>query len=75
METYRDLSHASGVTGYEIGRDFIDVRFRRGETYRYDYASAGKPHIEEMKRLARAGRGLSTYISQHVRDDYARKIK
>jgi hypothetical protein len=27
-----------------------------------------------MQDLARAGRGLSTFISQHVHDRYARKI-
>jgi hypothetical protein len=28
-----------------------------------------------LKRLARAGQGVSTYISQSVRDNYARKLR
>jgi hypothetical protein len=27
-----------------------------------------------MKALAQAGRGLSTFVSQHVRDNYERKL-
>jgi hypothetical protein len=42
--------------------------------YLYDYESAGRICIEEMKRLAVAGRGLATYISQHVKKNYAAKI-
>lgn len=30
----------------------------------------GKIHVEAMKKLARAGKGLSSYITRHVRDAY-----
>jgi hypothetical protein len=73
MRRYADLSGTSGVVAYEIGPDFIDVRFRGGDTYRYTHASAGAVHIEQMKKLAIAGRGLGTYISRHVREAYASK--
>jgi hypothetical protein len=73
MQPYRDLSGTSGVQSYEYGDDWIRVRFRLGDAYVYDYASTGLHHVERMKELARLGRGLSTYISQHVRDAYARK--
>ncbi|MCC8394019.1 hypothetical protein LJ656_15590 [Paraburkholderia sp. MMS20-SJTR3] len=75
MERYRNLSGESGIDAYEIGADFIKVRFRTDVVYWYTETSAGAEHVEELKRLARRGRGLSTYISQHadVRDGYARK--
>jgi len=72
MQRYLNLSGDSGVTAYEIGADYIMVQFRRGGPYRYSYAGAGQHHVERMKELAVAGRGLSTYISQHVHDRYDR---
>ena len=35
----------------------------------------GKEHIENMKRLALQGKGLSRYISKNVKGSYARIIK
>jgi hypothetical protein len=73
MERYPYLDGNSGVTHYECGPDFIRVRFRNGVTYVYDHARPGTHHVEHMKELARAGKGLSTYISQVVRAAYARR--
>jgi hypothetical protein len=74
METYKNLSGTSGVSRYETGADYIIVEFGKGNTYLYNYASAGKEKIEQMKELARKGRGLSTYISRYVKEDYSRKV-
>lgn len=74
MKPYKNLSGDSGVVAYDIGEEHIDVQFRHGEAYRYDYPSAGAEHIENMKLLARAGRGLSTYISRYVKDRYGSKL-
>jgi hypothetical protein len=75
MEQYRNLSGDSGVDGYEIGDDFVAVRFKPGVVYWYTKASVGVKHVAALKRLAQRGQGLSTYISQHadVKDGYARK--
>lgn len=72
--TYRNLSGNSGVLAYAVGPTSITVRFRNGDTphYLYDYASTGEQHVEAMKLLAHYGRGLSTYIAQHVQGRYAR---
>ena len=75
MERYGNLSGDSGVTAYELRADGIVVEFSNGSAYLYTDASAGKQRIAEMKRRAHAGRGLSTYISQVVRDGYARQLK
>lgn len=72
MLAYSNLSGNSGVMAYECGKEHVLIQFRNGTTYRYSYASAGRLHVEEMKRLATAGRGLSSYISQHTRDLYDR---
>jgi histidine triad (HIT) family protein len=71
VQQYENVSGDSGVERYGIGSDFIRVQFRGGGTYLYDYAATGAEHVERMKALAVTGRGLGTYISQHVRKDYA----
>ena len=73
MERYGNATGGSGVTHYEIGPDYIDVTFVNDGTYRYDYTMPGQIHVHRMKQLAKAGRGLSTYISQVVRNQYALK--
>jgi hypothetical protein len=74
METYKNLSGNSGVAAYEIGHDYIDIRFQDGTAFRYDEQHTGKEHVEQMKALAAAGRGLNTYINRHVRMNYAKKL-
>jgi hypothetical protein len=73
VEPYRHLDGDTGVTYYESGSDFIRVQFRNGATYVYDHTRPGSDHVERMKALAHAGKGLSTYISQFVRASFARR--
>ena len=73
MERYKNLGGDSGVAFYEIGSDFIRVQFGDGSVYLYNYATPGRYHVEQMKTLAAAGRGLNAYINTQVRTAYARK--
>lgn len=73
MERYKDLSGDSGVVAYEIGKGSIVVLFRNGWYYRYTNRSAGAANITQMQRLAEAGHGLSTFISQSVHERYEDK--
>lgn len=72
MERYKNLSGEGGVSFYHIGDDYIDLQFRDAKIYTYDYQRPGKIHVEKMKALAKKGKGLSTYINKHVRENYAR---
>ena len=74
MQRYGDQSRESGVVAYDIDAGQIIVQFTNGERYLYTEDSAGAANIAKMQELARAGRGLSSFISQHVHDRYARKI-
>jgi len=74
MQRYSNRSGKSGIVAYEIGEDAITVKFVSGDRYLYTGRSAGITNISKMHELARAGQGLSTFISQHVRDDYAQKL-
>jgi hypothetical protein len=74
MRPYRNLSGDSGVVAYEIGRDFIDIEFRDGKRYRYNYTTPGRQHVEAMKQLAQRGENLATYINQNVRERFASRL-
>lgn len=73
MTPYANLSGDSGVVGYHIAKDSITVFFRH-DAYIYDDAKPGPELVERMKALAVLGRGLSTFIAQDVREQYARKF-
>ena len=72
MERYKNIDGDSGVTGFEIGNDYIKVWFNN-DWYRYTYASAGSQNIEQMKNLAKAGDGLNAFINKNVRKSYESK--
>jgi hypothetical protein len=75
MENYLNLSGKSGVSKYELGFESITVQFNDGAQYLYNYGSAGKGNIEQMKVLAINGSGLNSFISREVKELYARKIR
>jgi hypothetical protein len=66
--------HNSGVIAYGVGDDFIIIEFRDGRKYVYDFEKPGADHVNAMKDLAREGKDLTTYINQHVRENYKRKL-
>lgn len=71
MEKYRNSSGNSGVYGYEIGIDYIRVKFAgTSKIYTYSYRKAGTEHVEKMKILARNGSGLNSYINNFVKYKY-----
>ena len=74
MKRYRGADGDSGVAAYECGPDWITIRFRRGGTYLYDTERPGTRHVLAMQRLAESGDGLNTYINQHVRDNYSKRL-
>jgi hypothetical protein len=75
MQPYRNASGDSPVAAYETAPGSITVEFADGGTYLYTVRSSGKSAIADMQRLAAAGHGLATYISQHVRQRYAKKLR
>ncbi len=73
MTPYKNVSGNSGVVAFELSAEFIKVRFRHEpKIYVYDNETPGLIHVRKMKKLAIAGQGLSTYISQHIRENFAR---
>jgi hypothetical protein len=74
MRPYKNMSGTSGAVAFEIAEHHIDIKFQDGHTYRYDYTKPGRTEVETMKSLAQTGKGLATFINQHVRERFARKL-
>ena len=64
MREYKDLTGNSGVIGYEIFENTIDVQFANGRTYTYEKRNIGEVDFAVMKALAEAGAGLCGHISK-----------
>lgn len=74
MKRYENRSGRGGITGYEISPDGIILEFNYKDEYLYDYSKPGREQVEQMKILAERGEGLTTYVNQHVRDNYRKKL-
>ena len=72
MKRYGNKHGNSGIAAYEVGPDFIRIRFTSGCVYLYTYESAYEEDIEEMKELAKEGVGLARFISE-VQPGYAKR--
>lgn len=69
MTLYRSICGNTGVYSYEIGSDYIDIRFKETpQIFRYSYLSAGKENVEKMMELAENGYGLYSFINMYVKD-------
>lgn len=75
MERYANLGGGSNVIAFETGDQWIKVQFEDGTVYLYTAQSAGALNVEEMKRLARQGHGLNSFINRKVRKSYASKTR
>lgn len=72
MQPYNDIDNDSNIEAFEIGNDYISVRFFDGSTYVYTYQSADSGCVEEMKRLANMHDGLNAYINKN-KPNYSEK--
>jgi len=70
MQKYSGQLRRGGAVAFEIGAEWIDVEFTSGWIYRFTYNRPGALRVERMKELALSGRGLSTFISRHVKNRY-----
>jgi hypothetical protein len=76
MPRYGHNTRKPGVRAYEIGTDSIDVEFSSGWVYHFTHHKPGPLRVERMKQLAASGRGLSTFISKHVKNRFeSRRLK
>lgn len=74
MSVYANTTGRSGVRSYTEGPTWIVVTFASGDSYEYTVSSAGASAVAMMKKLARAGAGLNTFITRNARKLYSRKL-
>lgn len=74
-EKYKNLGGSSGIAEYEIGFDSITVTFSDGSCYLYSNVKPGSEDVEQMKKMARAGQGLNSFISRKVKKNYEKKLR
>ena len=74
MVKYGNLSGRSGIVAFESKHGSIKIKFSDGNVYLYTDSSTGASNIVQMKKLARQGVGLNTFISQSVRENYEAKL-
>lgn len=74
MKAYQNLSGNSGIKAYEILPEAIQIEFTDGSIYRYDYNIPGQREVRIMKALAQKGIGLTTFINQEIRENFAEKL-
>lgn len=73
MQRYLDIDGDSNVEAYDIGPDYIRVKFfGTAKIYQYSYQSAGRENVETMKGLAKNGDGLNSFINRNVKYLYVR---
>ena len=69
MNSYHNISKTTGeptpIKGYDFREDSITIFYKDGSVHYYTRVSCGKDHIENMKKLALAQRGLNTYITEN----------
>jgi hypothetical protein len=75
LQPYRGLSGSSGVKAYGQHGDSLALQFQDKKVYLYDRTRPGVRHVAAMKKLSPTGRGLTTYVNQHVRSNYVKKLK
>lgn len=74
MTPYKNLNENSGIKAYQLLPDGIKLEFADGSIYLYNISANGERAIKIMKALAKKGIGLTTYINQEIRGNFAEKI-
>lgn len=77
MIKYANKGRNSGIESYETGDNYILIKFYKKQNsktqkpyYLYDYETTGKAHVENMKTLAKNGKGLNSYIMKNLNNIY-----
>jgi len=71
LQRYGNRHGGSGVRAWAIAGDTLSVEFVDGAVYDYRRSAVGARRFDAACAAARAGRGLSTCISRHLRERYA----
>ncbi|MDR6992134.1 hypothetical protein [Luteimonas sp. 3794] len=73
LRPYRNRHGGSGVRAWSISDDTLSIEFVDGAVYDYRRQDIGSRLFAAACSAARAGRGLSTCVSRHLRQRYAQR--
>lgn len=66
MQPYKNLNFFSSVMAFDYGKDWILIELTSGEIRIYTHNDSGKKNVELMKKYARKGKGLASFIDSHI---------
>jgi hypothetical protein len=73
MKPYANRGGNSNVESYEIGNDYIAVKFKgKNKIYVYSYSTAGAQNVDQAKKIAENGSGLNNYIMLNMKNNFER---
>ena len=73
MIRYSNRGGNSNVESYEIGNDYIAVKFKgKNKIYVYSYSTAGAQNVDQAKKLAENGSGINNYIMLNMKNNFER---
>ena len=73
MVKYLNKGGNSEVESYELGDDYVKVKFKNSRYVKiYQYSRNNYGHVDQLKKHAIEGWGLQTYIDRFVGRDNCR---
>ena len=67
LTPYGNGNGNSGIIGYEIGNDWMDIEYANGGIYTYTEKNVGEVNFLKMQVFAMQGSGLNAFINKEVR--------
>ncbi|MCP4457241.1 MAG: hypothetical protein GY816_04325 [Cytophagales bacterium] len=75
MEVYKNLSGDSGIRAFKLNPSSCVIYFEDGSAFVYDEICPETKNLAAMKILASKGRGLNTFISRFVKENYSLRLR
>lgn len=65
MIHYKNHNCFSSIKYYDYGKDWIRIELVTGENRTYTHEKSGKSNVRKMKRFAKRGKGLGSFIESN----------
>lgn len=65
MIHYKNHNCFSSIKYYDYGKDWIRIEFVTGENRTYTHKKSGRRNVSKMKRFAKRGKGLGSFIESN----------
>lgn len=72
MEIYKSINENSNIKAFEYGPNFIIIKYNDGVEFLYDHQKPGLDKVTKMIELAKKGQGLSDYLENSIKKNFAK---